>query len=149
MKHLIVYDSQYGNTKKIAVAITNSLPQAKALQASEASQKDLQDVRTLVVGSPTQGGRPTKAIQDFIDQIPKGSLKGIKVAAFDTGFKPENLNFALKLLVKTIGYASPKIAQILESKGGTLLLPAKTFIVTGKEGPLAKGEIELASRWLI
>ena len=148
MKHLIIYDSQYGNTGKVAEAIAQSLPQAQAIQVNAVTKQDLKNLETLVVGSPTQGGRPTQAIQTFIDQLPAKALNQVKVAAFDTGFKYEDQNFALKLLIKAIGYAAPKIAQSLQAKGGKLMLQPKTFIVTGKEGPLASGELALAAKWL-
>lgn len=145
---LIVYDSQYGNTEKIAKAIAKSMPSSKILRANEVNLDILEGVRLLVVGCPTQGGRATAAIERFLNQILKNRLIGVKVAVFDTRFLENNLSLPLKILVKTIGYAAPKMAKVLEDKGGKLISPPEGFIVTGKKGPLALGEIKRAEKWL-
>lgn len=145
MSNVVIYDSQFGNTAKIAQAIAQSL-KAKAILVSDVQQTDVEKADLLIVGSPTQGGRPTAVLQSFIDQLP--SLKNVKVAAFDTRFEEATQNFALKTLMKTIGYAAPKIAKSLAAKGGTLMAEPAGFIVTGKEGSLAEGELTRAKRWL-
>lgn len=148
MKTLIIYDSKFGNTKQIAEAIGNAITgETKMLRAGEAHPADLQYVDLLIVGSPTQGGRPTPAVQQFLNSLPDDSLNAIKVVTFDTRFSEKEVNFALKLLMKTIGYAAPKIAKTLESKGGKLIVPPEDFIVNGKEGPLKDGEFERATDW--
>jgi flavodoxin len=87
MKALIVYDSVYGNTEKIARAIAEAITQSgevKVLRAGEANPSELASIDLLIVGSPTHGGRPTPAVQDLLNKVTQPSLKGIKVAAFDT-----------------------------------------------------------------
>lgn len=148
MTALVVFDSQFGNTEKIALALAESLRGAKALTVKEASGKDLNGIDGLIVGSPTQGGRATAAMQYFLEQIPEGKLKGIKVAAFDTRFDERKVNLVLKLLMKTIDYAAPKMAKILIAKGGELIVPPEGFMVAGKEGPLVDGELERAKKWI-
>ncbi len=148
MKRFVVYDSQFGNTEKIAQAITKSIPQAKLLRASDARFEDLSDVTLLIVGSPTQGGRATVGIQQFLDIIPVEGLIDVKVAAFDTRIREDDVNLALKVLMKTIGYAASKIAKTLVDKGATLMVPPEGFIVSGKEGPLAPGELARAAAWI-
>ena len=150
MKIIILYDSLFGNTKKIAEVIADtaaSLHKTRLINADEVVFKDLKGVDLLIVGSPTQGGRPKQTLQLFLDQLAPGSLKGIGVAAFDTRFLEKNLNFVLRLLVRTIGYAAPKIETALVNRGGRLLVPSMGFIVEGKSGPLAKGELERARLW--
>ena len=71
MKALIVYDSVYGNTEKIAKAIGSGIGgDVKVLRADEAKVPETNGIDLLVVGSPTQGGRATQAIRDFIKKIP-------------------------------------------------------------------------------
>jgi hypothetical protein len=96
----------------------------------------------------SQGGRATPDLNTFLDSIPAGSLNNIKVVAFDTRFLEKDQKIPLRLLLKLIGYASPKIAKILEEKGGTLVVPPEGFIVDGKEGPLRSGELKRVSVWL-
>ena len=149
MKTLIIYDSLYGNTKEIAEAIFNGIgqPDTKILPIEKTITDDLIDIKLLIVGSPTQGGTARPAILDFLKRISNTSLTGIKVATFDTRFLEVNQKMALRLLMKTIGYAAPKIAKILESKGGELIVKPEGFIVKKKEGPLLNGELQRAQEW--
>jgi len=147
MKNLVIYDSQFGNTEKIAQAIAESIS-AQAIKVTNINNSNLDNLNILLIGSPTQGGRATAALQSFLEQIPAGKLEGVKVAAFDTRLSETEVNFALRLLIKTIGYAAPKIAKILVGKGGKEMVPSEGFIVKGKLGPLADGEIERSKEWI-
>ena len=140
MKVLIVYDSAYGNTEKIARAIGGAIAgEVKVLRPGEVNPPDLQSLDLLIVGAPTQGGRATLAIQDFLNKLPERAVKGVSVAAFDTRFSTK--------LVKIFGYAAGKIAESLKRKGGNLIVPPEPFFVKGREGPLKEGELERASVW--
>jgi len=148
MQSLIVYDSLYGNTQKIAEAVGGDMDgEVRVVSVGEADLAGLKDINFLVVGSPTHGGRPTQALQKFLQNMPENSLKNIKVAAFDTRVLASEQGFWPRLFVNTIGYAAPKIARNLQSKGGILVVEPEGFIVEGKEGPLKKGELERASEW--
>lgn len=150
MKSLLVYDSQFGNTKEIAKAIAKAFTspnKVKVLGANAVQLEDLKAIDLLIVGSPTQGGRPKQSLQIFLNRIPANALKNVGVASFDTRFSLKDQNFVLRLLLKTIGYAAPRIAESLKSKGGKLLAPPEGFILKGKEGPLAAGELEKAKTW--
>jgi flavodoxin I len=140
MKVLIVYDSVYGNTEKIARAIGGAISgDVKVLYMGEVNFTELKPFDLFIVGSPTQGGRLTMAIQDFLTNVPESTIKGIYVASFDTRLSTK--------LVGIFGYAAGKIADILRTKGGTLVIPPEGFIVKGKEGPLKEGELERAADW--
>jgi len=136
MKALIVYDSQFGNTGKLAGAMADAISgDAAARLASETSTSDLEGVDLLVVGSPTQAGRPTKAVQSFL----KGVSGPTKVAVFDTRM---SVKFA-----KIFGYAADRMAKTLQRQGSTLVAPAEAFYVLDREGPLKEGEAERAAEW--
>ena len=142
MKSLIVYDSIYGNTEKIARAVADAIApsgEVKVVQAGEANPPELESTDLLIVGSPTHGGRPTPAVQDFLNKIPKLSLQGINVAAFDTRSQAK--------LAKVFGNAAGRIARNLEKKGGNLIASPEGFLVTGTKGPLKEGELERAAGW--
>jgi len=142
MKVLIVYDSVYGNTEKIARAIAEAITpsnEVKVLRAGEANPSELASIDLLIVGSPTHAGRPTPAIQDLLNKVPKLSLQGINVAAFDTRIPTK--------LVRVFGYAAGRIAGNLKRKGGTLIASPEGFFVTGSKGPLKEGELERAAGW--
>lgn len=146
MKAAIIYDSAYGNTERIAQTIGEELGSpAKAVR--DVKPSELEGLDLLVVGSPTQGGRPTVPIQEFLKQIPTGSLKDVRVAAFDTRFEKETRGFPLRVLMGVIGFAAPKIAASLKQSGAMLAAEPEGFIVTGKEGPLKEGELARAKTW--
>jgi flavodoxin len=148
MKSLVVYDSSYGNTEEIADAIGKALGEGtRVLAANQAQDADLAQLDLLVVGCPTQGGRPTAPITQLIDRLPSGSLQQTRVAAFDTRFEASRQGLGLRLLMKVIGCAAPRIADRLRSKGGSLATPPEGFIVQEKEGPLKEGELERAYAW--
>jgi flavodoxin I len=143
MKALIVYDSVYGNTEKIARAIAEAInppDEVKVLQASEANPSELASIGLLILGSPTHGGRPTQAVQEFLNKVTQPSLEGINVAAFDTRIQTK--------LVGVFGYAAGRIANNLKKKGGTLIASPEGFFVKGGQGPLKEGELERAAGWV-
>jgi len=156
MKTLIIYDSAYGNTEQIARAIGNALgsaPDIVTLHVSEVAPGHLAGLDRIIVGSPTQRFSPTSAISDFLKNIPQNSLKGIKVAAFDTRFTQEEIEATSSVLsfsVKVLGsssFAAKKIADGLKKKGGNLVVYPEGFYVKGTEGPLLEGELERAASW--
>ena len=139
MKALIVYDSIYGNTEKIARAIGGAIiGEVKVLRVDEVNPSELESIDLLIVGSPTQGGRPTPAIQGFLDRV-SGPIRGINVAAFDTRLSTR--------WVGIFGYAVGKIADNLKGKGGILVASPEGFFVKGTKGPLKEGELERAASW--
>ena len=140
MNTLIVFDSTYGNTEKIAKAIGAALGGAvKVLHVKEANAAALGKAELLVVASPTTGGRPTEAMSRFLNGIPEGSLKNVKVASVDTRLKAK--------WVKIFGYAAEKIAARLVSCGGTPAAPPEGFLVRAAKGPLLDQEQERAAAW--
>jgi len=141
MRVMVVYDSMYGNTQKIAEAIAGAVgPDAKAVKADLADPTQMGPVDLLVVGSPTQGGRPTKPVQEFLDRLPEATVKGMKFASFDTRYSGR--------FVKVFGFAADRIAGALSAKGGQPASPPQAFLVGGKKGPLKEGELQRAAEWI-
>ena len=153
MKALIIYDSVFGNTGKVAQAIgetisTNLQGQAQTLQVAKVTQEQLQGLQLLVVGSPTRGFRPTEAITKLLSEMSKQQLDGVQVAAFDTRILLETIDSkALRFIVDKGGYAASSIAKNLQKKGGDLIADPEGFLVTGEQGPLKEGELERAETW--
>lgn len=149
LKVLIVYDSVYGNTKKIAEAMIagiDSLHDAKVSNVQEITSGNIEDIDLLLVGSPTHGGTFTEPVKNFFASIPANGLAGIKAAGFDTSFTTESQGAFVRFLMRTLGYAAPKIAKKLVSKGAEVL-PSEIFYVVDTEGPLKEGEEERAGKW--
>src|SRR5512139_3138161 len=136
-KTLVVFDSAYGNTEKVARAIAAALgtePEVVCRRVTEVATGDLTGVSLLVVGSPTQGFRPTKPVAGLLKGLRSRALTGVKAAAFDTRFEVARLTSgALRLLVKTGGFAAPRIAARLQRAGAALILPPEGFFVEDTE----------------
>ncbi len=152
MKIIIIYDSVFGNTREIALAIYQEVSknhQAEMQAVNEANPELIAFAEYLIVGSPTRGFRPTAAISGFIKSLPKGSLSGKTVAAFDTRVKLDDIQSkALRFMVKTGGYAAKSIIVQLVKKGGTPMGEPEGFYVKGEEGPLYEGETERVKQWV-
>jgi len=140
MKALVIYDSLYGNTEQIAKAIGGGIGgEVKVVKVGEANIAELGSYDLLVVGSPTQGGRHTVAMREFLAKIPADALKNKRVASFDTRGKT--------WFVKIFGWAANRIADALKDKGGNLVAPGEGFFVKATKGPLVDGELERAAAW--
>ena len=109
MKTLVIYDSIFGNTEKVARAIGAALStpeEVPVLQVGAVTPADLAGVEVLFVGSPTRGFRPTPAVANFLAALPAGALQGVKAAAFDTRIPLESIkNRFFRFIVKQGGYA--------------------------------------------
>ena len=111
----------------------------EVLRVGQVKPEQLTGLELLIVGSPTQGGRPTQAVQDFLNQVSEPAVKDTNVAAFDTRLTTK--------WVEIFGYAAGRIAERLKLNGGILIAPPEGFFVKGKGGPLKKGELERAAGW--
>ena len=142
MNTVVVYDSQYGNTERIARVIADTLRasgQAQAVRVREARPTELQGVELLIVGSPTQGFRPTLAMQAFLGNLSQKILSGMAVACFDTRFRGRLWQSS----------AAPRMARQFRAMGVEPSVPPESFFVKAmkKEGPLLAGEVERAVTW--
>jgi flavodoxin len=149
---LVIYDSQYGNTEKIAQAIANTLRQTSEVEifrVGDVKPEQLTGTGLLVVGSPTQQFRPTAAMRNFLNHLPQNGLKGVKVAAFDTRLTQAEIEKTppLPFFERIFGYADRRMLKMLKNKGGKLVLPGEGFYVQGMKGPLMEGELERAEQW--
>lgn len=151
MKALVVYESFFGNTEKIARAIAGGLAahyEVTVLRAGEVKAEQLKGFDLVAVGSPTRGFRPAEGTQALLKSLSAGTLQGVKAAAFDTRMDVKEVrNVLLTFLESIFGYAAEPIGRALTKAGATLVLPAEGFIVTKSEGPLRAGEIDRAAGW--
>ncbi len=152
MKILIVYDSYFGNTKEIAYLIASELQEdneLKIVKADDVKKEDIDNIELLVVGSPTRAFKPSTKIAQFMKRIEFGSLKGVKVAVFDTRISKEDTKVKiLKVMIKIFGYAANPMAKLLARKGGEVVVEPMGFYVAGTEGPIKDGEKERVVQWI-
>ena len=138
MKGIVVYDSSYGNTRKIAETIAETLEES-AIEANASYVKDVkklsaEDYDFLVLGSPTKFGTMSFTMRFFLGKVKSEEWMDKPFAAFDTE-NPENIE-------RNEGSAAEKIAQKLKDKQMSQLLPVLKAVVFGMKGPLQEGEIE-------
>ena len=153
MKTLVIYDSFFGNTEKIARAISKAFgpeEDAEMVRVGDVKPEQLAGLNLLIVGSPTRAFRPSPATAKLLKSIARLALDGVNVAAFDTRVTEEEIAkgpWILRKMVKMFGYAAKPIADRLVKKGGKLITTPEGFFVEGTEGPLKDGELERAEEW--
>lgn len=135
MKTVVLFDSNFGNTKLIADAVAQEL-QGESISVNDVKENTLRGIDLLVVGSPINAWRPTPKIKKLLSELGEGDLSNVKAAAFDTRVK-----------IWISGNAAKKISRLLESKGATIIAEPQGFYVKENEGPLIEGEIENAKIW--
>jgi flavodoxin len=147
---LVVYDSYFGNTEKVARAIGAAIAgwaDIKVVRVGEIEMGKQTGLDLLIVGSPTRAFRPSPAVGEFLKSIPEGGLIGVNIVAFDTRIAEGDVNFMLRTMMKSFGYAAKPILDKLAEKGGKAVAAPEGFAVSGKEGPLKEGELDRAAAW--
>ena len=143
MKGIVVYDTSYGNTKKIAETIADTLKESgievDLFDVKDVKKLSAKDYNFLVLGSPTRFGTMSFAIRGFLGKVKTEEWMDKPFAAFDTE-NPENVEQSR--IEKKEWSAAEKIAAKLGEKKMNLLLPVLKALVIGQKGPLVEGEIE-------
>lgn len=164
MRALIVYESMYGNTHRIADAIAQGFSRSDTvtvLPAHLVSEDAVEAADLVVVGGPTHAHGMARAstrraaadavqkhpekmelepdalstgVREWLEQLPPIHAP---VAAFDTRMHGPAL---------FTGRAAKGIAKRLRRRGGALIAPVESFIVT-KTNHLAPGEGARAQEW--
>lgn len=151
MKALVVFESFFGNTEKIANAVAGGLAahcEVTVLRVADTRPEQFKAFDLVVVGSPTRGFQPSDGTKALLKALPAGALQGVKVAAFDTRMDVKEVNNAfLTFMEKIFGYAAEPIGKALVKAGGTLTGKPQGYFVHGSEGPLWDGELERAAAW--
>jgi menaquinone-dependent protoporphyrinogen IX oxidase len=143
MKGIVVYDTSYGNTKKIAETIAETLKESEIeddlFYVKDVKKLSAKDYDFLVLGSPTKFGTMSLKVRFFLGKVKSEEWMNKPFAAFDTE-NPENVERAR--IEKKEWSAAEKIAKRLKEKKMNQLLPVLKALVLGQKGPLVEGEIE-------
>lgn len=148
MRTLIAYFSRFGNTKRVAQAIAETLKPAGDIRATSIDQltaSDFAGVDLVVMGSPTHAFSVPEAVRTVLVALPPGILAGKSVAAFDTTVKVWPLRRMR---------ASPKVLRQLCRLGGKPVAQPETFFIRtsstqqpGEVNLLLEGEIGRTQEW--
>jgi len=143
MKGIVVYDTSYGNTKKIAETVAETLKESgievDLFDVKDVKKLSAKDYNFLVLGSPTRFGTMSFAVRGFLGKVKSEEWMNKPFAAFDTE-NPENIERAR--IEKKEWSAAEKIAAKLRDKKMNQLLPVLKALVLGQKGPLVEDEIE-------
>ena len=167
MRGVVIYESMFGNTRRIAQAIGDGLASAlevRLIRADQATGSDLDGISLVVVGAPTHAwGLPSaknrqgalssvrRPGSDLVLEPDADSLPGVREwlnslgdagtlgAVFDTRFSAP---------VIFTGHASKSIARSMLRHGIDVVLPPESFLVDRKNH-LVPGEVERARVWAL
>jgi len=152
MKALVLYDSVFGNTGKVAQTIHEEIQtkgESKLKNVDNFSIADLNELDVIVVGSPTRAFTMTPKMKTLLKSLPKEKLRNVRYLAFDSRMNVVEVgNKFLSFMAGTFGYASEKIEKILRKKGCQAAGNSEVFYVKESEGPLLDGELEKARKWI-
>ena len=148
MKTLIVYYSKFGNTRRVAETIAETMGQAgeaRVVSIDQLVASDFESADLVVMGCPTHGFNVPQEVLAILEALPPRILTGKPVVAFDTTVRA----WPLRRL-----RASPKLLDQLVRLGGTPVAPPQTIFVrarnpqkTGEIDLLREGELERARQW--
>jgi flavorubredoxin len=141
-KAIVVYESVYGNTKRLAEAIRDGILQAgniecKIAKTGEIHTEELCDFDIILFGCPNHNQAPALNLMKFIDRASIVHLKGKTGGAFDT-YTGGNKGVALTKLEAELKKKMPGIRMVTSG------LSAK---VEGRRGPLADAELTAAKEF--
>lgn len=155
MDAVVVYESFWGNTAKVAHAIAEGIgPEARVLTTDDATDAVIAPAHLIVVGAPILGfGLATdsmrrqaahdpkapvpadishRSMREWLEALPSGDAR---YATFETGYK------------WSPGSSARKIGRALDSAGYQQLVKHERFLVDGSYGPMSEGEIDRARGW--
>jgi flavodoxin len=152
MKAIVVFESHWGNTAAIAMAIAEGIgPEAVALTTTDASGMALADVDLIVAGAPVLGfSLPTEdMLKGLGKEAVEPNLSHPSMRAWLAslpGGKGRSTAFETRIWWSP-GGATKAILRELEKAGYPALVDAERFIVKDRYGPLKEGELERARLW--
>ena len=153
MDALLIVESWFGNTRRVADAIAQGLSQdggrVRLVNVEEAPDEVPAGVNLVVLGAPTHnrglstaatrqkaGSEPgVTGAREWVDNV--RLRDGVTVAVFDTVTSRSWFS----------GSAAKAAARALARRGPARCVETRSFTVGAAKGPLRPGEIEAARTW--
>jgi flavodoxin len=123
MKTLVIYDSQFGNTERLAHMIAQRLGAEAPLWAADGAARAALQQREwelLVIGAPTQNHTVSPTMRALLQGAPHGTFVHTHVAVFDTRYRMARF---------LSGSAADWMAARLRRVGATLVAAPESFFV--------------------
>ncbi len=122
MRALVIFDSRYGNTEKIARSLGAGIAEAgvdaECINSWNVQVESLKDFDLVCIGAPTEAFSASKPIKEFVAKLDGAGLAGKWAFAFDT-----------KLDWRISGSAAKFIEKELKRLGLRILVPRESAIV--------------------
>jgi len=136
---IVIYDSTYGNTAKVAKALAQGLTEQQVnvdcVRFDKVDIAQLKGYDLLAIGGPTQYGTVSAPLKTFIEGLSKAGLQGKKGFAFDTRYDDPQA-----------GSAAEAIETNMRGLKLSMVRSRASAIVLGGEGPLQRGSEETFRR---
>jgi flavorubredoxin len=134
-KAIIVYNTMFGNTEKIARALADGIEKqgvsVDCLKVDKVDVNKLSEYDFLAIGGPTHAFGLSKLMKDFLQKLERVNLAGKRAFAFDT-----------KVKFRFAGSAAKKIEEKLKKLGMEIVKSHVSAVVKGRKGPLEEGAEE-------
>ena len=94
MVTLVIYDTKFGNTEKVAQAIgrgVGTLGSAHVMDVARAAGSLPERPDLLIIGGPTQRHGASPGLRAFVDTLAARSLTGVAATSFDTRYRGSTL----------------------------------------------------------
>jgi menaquinone-dependent protoporphyrinogen IX oxidase len=118
MRALVLYDSVFGNTEKIAQVIASVVGEHGVVhlaKAGEGTPVEWREFELVVMGGPIHRVALSAAIKSLVKEMPRTALRGASVAVFETCYWNPGWQR---------GAAARKLARKARKFGGRLVVPA-------------------------
>jgi flavodoxin len=141
MNVVILCDSKFGNTKRLAESMAAALrdTHSVSLRSADEGLGPVTGVDVLLIGGPTHAHGASRPLKDALSAIPEGSLTAARVATFDTRIQMARI---------LTGSAAASASKALKRTGARMVAPPESFFVTREDPPvLLSGEIDRAKTW--
>jgi len=146
VKVLIVYDTKYGNTEKVAKLIAEGI---SSIEGNEVIVNNVKDVNLkkddsydlILIGSPVHFGKHVGSVKKFINKLPKSKLKVKAYTVFNTYMggdsetKEEGVCSYTKMLEKIEEQLSKMMPDLTKASLGL------SIKVDGMKGPIVNEDL--------
>lgn len=133
MNVIILYDTKFGNTEAIAKAIGEGMKEVGfddvlVQNGGKTTHNELLESDIWIFGCPTHRGKTSSHFKRLLKWMSKDTIPDTYGFAFETR------------LEESEGGAARIIQEVMEGAGIEIINEPESFIVLGKEGPIADGE---------
>ena len=137
---IVLYDSKFGNTKKIAISLSRGLEAGgltvDCISIHDFNIENILSYDVIGLGGPTHFRGMSKPMKEFISEIKKLNLEGKRAFVFET-----KADFSLA------GSSGKKILKVLSKLKLNILYGLISGIVTEQQGSLVNGTLSMMEKF--